>query len=201
MTRNFKLALPAVRGARFWLLAFCSTLALCNAIVLFLYLVPPGGTRGELAAERDRLSGEIAAAQARALHLKTIAAKAETGGQQSVDFEAQYFLPRRQAYATVMGEIQRLAHASGLRERDAVYSEEPIEGTDDLSLLNHTANYEGSYENLLRFLQEVNQSPMLLMLDSLQAAPQQQKGRQINTSIRFQAIIRDDGSQKIGDRS
>jgi Tfp pilus assembly protein PilO len=201
MTRSFKLALPAVRGTRFWLQVLCGALALLNAVALFLYLLPPGGTRQELMAERDRLHREIAAVQARAVRLKMVAAKAQTGGKQSADFEAQYFLPRRQAYAAVMGEIQRLAHSSGLRERDAVYSEEPIEGTDDLSLLNSTANYEGSYDNLLHFLQEVNQSPMLLMLDSLQAAPQQQKGGGINTSIRFQAIIRDDGSQKLGDQS
>ena len=199
MTRRFKLALPAVRGTRFWLQALCIALALMNAVVLFLHFMPPGGTQEELTAQQGRLRQEIAAVRARALRLKTIAAKAQTGTKESVDFEAQYFLPRRQAYAAVMGELQRLAHASGLTERDAVYSEEPIEGTTDLSLMNSTANYEGAYNNLLRFLGEVNQSPLLLMLDSLQAAPQQHKGGGINTSIRFQAIIRDDGSQKIRD--
>jgi len=80
---------------------------------------------------------------------------------------------------------------AGLQERDAVFSEEPIEGTADLSLLNATANYEGSYESLMKLLNLADHSPMLLMLDALQAAPQQQSGR-ITTSIRFQAVVRED---------
>jgi hypothetical protein len=87
-----------------------------------------------------------------------------------------------------------MAKASGLQERDAVYNEEPIEGSDDLNLLNSTANYEGTYENLKTFLYLVDHSPMLIMLENITAAPQQ-KGNQINTSIRFQAVIRDDGVQ------
>ncbi len=86
---------------------------------------------------------------------------------------------------------------AGLRERDAVFNEEPIEGTSDLSLLNATASYEGSYDSLMHFLNLADHSPMLLMLDNLQAAPQQKEG-QINTSIRFQAIVREDASAGAG---
>ncbi len=197
MTRSFRLTLPAVSGTRLWLQVLCAVLVLLNAAALFWYVAPPGGTRQELTAEQQRLRNEVAMAKARGLRLKTMAVKVQNGGSASADFEGKYFLPRRQAYAAIVGEIQRMASASGLHERDAVYGEEPIEGTADLSLMNSTANYEGTYDSLLRFLQEVDRSPMLLMLDNLQAAPQQ-KGGEINTSIRFQAIIRDDGSQKIG---
>ena len=81
-----------------------------------------------------------------------------------------------------------MAKASGMAERDAVYAKEPIEGTDDLWLLTSTANFEGNYESLMKFLAEVDHSPMLLMLENLQAAPQQ-KGGQISASIRFQSIM------------
>ena len=90
-----------------------------------------------------------------------------------------------------------MAQGSGLRERDAVFAEEPIEGTADLTLLTNTANYEGSYDNLMRFLYEVDESPMLLMLDNLQAAPQQ-KGGQISTSIRFQTIVQEGPGAEVG---
>ncbi len=184
-------------GTRFALLASCAVLAVLNAIALFLYLAPPGGSKTDLTAEQEALRVEINSTRAKALRLKTVAAKVQTGSTESSNFEAQYFLPRRQAYSTVVAEIQRMANISGLHERDAVYSEEPVEGTADLSLLNSSASYEGSYENLKRFLYEVDRSPMLLMLDTLQAAPQQ-KGGQISTSIRFQAIIRDDGTAPLG---
>jgi Tfp pilus assembly protein PilO len=179
------------RGVRFWLRATGAVLALCNGVALSFYLVPPGGSREELARESLAVQNQIAAAQARTGKLSNVAAKVTVGNSESGDFETKYFLPKRMAYSAVIAEIQRMAKAAGFQERDAVYTEEPIEGTADLDLLNCTANYEGSYDSLLRFLYEVDHSPMLLMLENLQAAPQQRAG-QINTSIRFQAVIQEE---------
>jgi Tfp pilus assembly protein PilO len=165
-----------------------AVLALLNGIALFFYLDPPGGSRSELTQESLQVRNQISATRERALRLKSVAAKVQLGNTESSDFESKYFLPRRTAYAALITEIQRMAKSSALQERDAVYSEEPIEGTSDLTLVSSTAQYEGSYDNLMRFLHELDHSPMLLMLENLQAAPQQ-RGGQINTEIRFQAII------------
>jgi Tfp pilus assembly protein PilO len=159
-----------------------------NVIGLFWYVAAPGGSRKDLAEQSEQIRREIAGTRQRAVRLKSIANKVQLGSTESADFEARYFLPKRIAYESVIEEIQRMAKASGLQEREAVYTEEPIEGSDDLSLLNATANYEGSYDNLMRFLHEADRSRMLLMLDNLQAAPQQ-RGGQISTQIRFQSII------------
>jgi hypothetical protein len=114
----------------------------------------------------------------------------QTGSGQAAQFSDKYFLPKRAAYVAVFEEIQRMAKASGIQERDAGWAEEPIEGTSDLTLLNITANYEGTNANLMKFLYEADRSPMLLILDALTAAPQQ-RNNQINTAIRFQAIVRE----------
>lgn len=178
------------RGVRFWLQVTGAVLALLNGVALFLYLAPPGGSREALIEESQQVRNEIAAARARSVRLKTIAGKVEMGSSESSDFESRFFLPKRVAYESVIAEIQRMSAASGMKQRDGVFTEEPIEGTADLSLLNITGNYEGSYQNLMRFLHEVDRSPMLLMLDTLQAAPQQHAGV-LTTSIRFQAILRE----------
>jgi Tfp pilus assembly protein PilO len=179
------------RGVRFWLQVTGGALALLNGVALFLYLDPPGGSREQLAEESRQVRNEIAATRARGTRLRTIASEVQVGNNESSEFEARFFLPKRVAYEDVISEIQRMSEASGLKERDSVFTEEPIEGTADLSLLNITGNYEGSYENLLRFLHEVDRSPMLLMLDAMQAAPQQRAG-QLTTAIRFQAVIREE---------
>lgn len=179
------------RGIRFWLKIAAIVLAVFNCAALFVYLVPPGGSRSDLTDQNQQIRSSIAAAKAQAVRLKTISAKVQIGSQQSGDFETKYFLPKRTAYEAVIEEIQRMVKEAGLQERDAVFSEEPIEGTTDLSVLNATANYGGSYESLMHFLNLADHSPMLLMLDALQVAPQQ-KGGQITTSIRFQAIVRED---------
>ncbi len=180
----------ASRGPRFWLQAGVAVLAVLNGIAIFLYLDPPGGSRRQLTAESERVQLEIAGTRAQTRRLAAVSRKVQLGSVQSGDFEVRYFLPKRSAYSAVIAEIQRMAQAAGLQERDGVYTEEPIEGTADLSLLNITANYEGPYNSLMRFLYEADRSPMLLMLDAMTASPQQKAG-EINTSIRFQAIIRE----------
>jgi len=194
MPRNFEwlsaLLTGAQRGSRFWLQLAGIVLALFNGIALYFYLDPPGGSRAELAAEGQQVRSEIGVTRSVAVRLRNVAEKVQLGSSESLDFETKYFLPERVAYEALIAEIQRMAQGSGLRERDAVYAKEPIEGTADLTLLTSTANYEGSYDNLMRFLYEVDESPMLLMLDNLQAAPQQ-RGGQINTSIRFQTIVQE----------
>lgn len=196
MPRNFNWLsneIGADRGIRFWLRIAIGTLALCNAVALYLYFFPPGGSRQSLAAESEGVRQQIAATRAKAVRLRTVAGKVETGSGQSSEFQSKYILPKRLAYGTVVAEIQRMVKASGLQDRDAVYSEEPIEGTPDLTLITTSANYEGTYENLKKFLYEVDHSPMLIMLENLTASPQQ-KGNGINTNIRFQAVIREDAA-------
>lgn len=177
---------------RFWLQAAVGALAILNAIGLYLYFDPPGGTRASLSAESQRLKTAIAAAQAQSQRLKTVSEKVQLGGQQAVDFGTHYIFAKRLAYESIVAEIQRMAQAASLAQREGAYTEEPIEGTPDLSVLNINTNFEGSYPNLMRFLFEVDRSPMLLMLDTLTASPQ--KPGQITAQVRFQAIIREPGA-------
>ena len=197
MPRNFSSFFPGKAGAarsevRRWLQIAVGLLVVLNLVAFYLYIAPPGGTRWELTRQSEELKSEIASAKAHANRLRAVSAKVQLGGNESSDFETRYVLPKRLAYGMVIAEIERMAKLSGLQERDAVYSEEPIEGSADLNLLNSTANYEGTYDHLKKFLYEVDHSPMLIMLENITAAPQQ-KGNEINTSIRFQAVIREDG--------
>jgi Tfp pilus assembly protein PilO len=167
-----------------------AVLVLLNAFGLFLYLFPPGGSRQELEQESVRVRSQILSVQSQSSKMRTLASSVQTSSTQAASFSNQYFLPKRAAYVTLFEEIQRMAKESGIQARDASWSEEPIEGTADLTLLTITANYEGSNANLMKFLNEADRSPMLLILDALSAAPQQ-RNDQINTVIRFQAVVRE----------
>jgi Tfp pilus assembly protein PilO len=191
MLKNFDLAaLFAAGTGQFKLRITGVVLALLNGIALYFYLDPPGGTRAELTQQEAEIRSQIQSVMSQAKRVRQMASRVQTGSDQCATFEQQYFLNQRVAYGTVLEEIQRMAGISGLQERDAVYSEEPIEGTADLSLLNITANYEGSYPSLIRFLYETDRSPMLLMLDALTASPEQKNG-QISVAIRYQVVIRE----------
>jgi Tfp pilus assembly protein PilO len=193
MPSGFKLRLGAEegarRGAQFWLQTAAITLAVLNAVALFFYLDPPGGTRSELRAEDQRLTTAVFAARAQMARLKKISANVQLGGEQAHDFEARYILPKRQAYESILGEIQRMGQSAALTERDATLIEEPIEGSEDLSVLTNQVNFEGSYTSLMKFLYEVDHSPRMLILDTLTATPL--KAGQITAQMRFQAVIRE----------
>jgi len=167
-----------------------AALLLLNVAALYLYFSPPGGSRQDLQLESAQVHAQIMAARSQTAKMHGLASNVQAGSSQAADFTTKYFLPKRTAYVAVFEEIRRMAEASGIQERDAGWSEEPIEGTADLTLLNITANYQGSNADLMKFLYEADHSPMLLMLDTLTAAPQQ-RNNQINTAIRFQAIVRE----------
>lgn len=202
MPSSSKLPIGAVksleRGPRFWLQTAVGGLALLNVVALFLYLAPPGGSRSELNAQSRTLRATLAGARSQTTRLKTVSAKVQIGGEQAIRFESQYILPRRSSYESVIGEIQRMAQAANLLQREGVWTEEQIEGTADLTVLTNTTNFEGSYGNLMKFLYEVDRSPRLLMLDTLTATPQ--KAGQITAQMKFQAIVRDSGPAQAGGR-
>ncbi len=195
MRKNFNLSFLTnaykSQGPQFWLRGAVVLLGIANVIALFLYIAPPGGTRTELIEESEQVRHQILSTRAGANRLRNVAGKVQAGGQEAAAFQAKYFLTKRVAYDAAISEIQRMAKASGVQEREGVFSEEPIEGSADLSLLNITSSYQGTYDMLMHFLYEADKSPMLLMLDTLQAVPQQH-GPQINASIRFQVVVRDE---------
>lgn len=190
MRRNFDWSR---RGTRFWLQTAAITLAVLNAIALYLCIDPPGGSRKQLLAEQQDIAQQTAAVRARVQHLKGVSEKVQLGSSESSRFESKYFLPKRAAYQDVIAEIERMGAGSGLQEREAAFNEQPIEGASDLALLNVVAAFQGSYDNLMRFFLEADHSPMLLMIDAVQAAPREHS-TDINATIRFQAIVQDSGA-------
>lgn len=185
----------ARHGARFWLQTAAIVLAVLNLAALYLFIDPPGGSRRQLLAQQQQIAEQTAAARAKTLHLKGTAQKVQLGSSESSQFEEKYFLPQRAAYQDVIAEIQRMGSASGLTEREAAFTEQPIEGAPDLSLLNVVAAFRGTYDNLMHFFLEADHSPALLMIDAVQAAPRE-NSPQINTTIRFQAIVQTGSGKK-----
>jgi Tfp pilus assembly protein PilO len=195
MFKNFDwLSTNGAGGPAFWLKIAAGVLVILNAVAIFLYISPPGGSRHELVEQEDSIRRDIQTHKASAEKLRTVSAKVQLGGDQTDQFARKYFLPNRTAFTVLMSELLRMSSAAGLHEGQRTYSEEPIEGTDDLTLLTINANYQGNYSNLMNFLNQVDHSDQLFMLDTLTATPQQQGEGVLNVVTRFLAVIQDDGS-------
>jgi len=184
-TRTF-----VARGAGFWLQFAAATLLLLNLIALYFYFSPPGGSRRELSEQSAQIHRQVVAARFAAQRLETVSGKVQLAGTQTTTFEGKYFLPVREAYRKMFTDFEKLTAEAGVQQRDAVFTEEPIEGSKDLTLLTASVNLDGTYADLMHFLYSVDHAPSLLILDSLNAAPQQGKDR-LNLAVKFLTVMRE----------
>jgi Tfp pilus assembly protein PilO len=199
MSRDFDLFnFKGSSGPAFWLRVALVGLAALNVLAIYLYIAPPGGSRRELTIQDESIRRDTQVRRAAAERLKLVSQKVQLGGEQTSRFSQQYFLPSRTAFAVLLGELLRLSSAAGLKEGQRSYSQEPIEGTDDLNLLTINANYSGDYSNLMKFVNEVDHSDQLLILDTLSATPLQQSAGILNVQMRFLAVVKDDGTRLDG---
>ena len=178
MPRSFNAAGGSARGSEVVAVAIVlGVLLVANLVAAGLVLFPPGGSAEEL--ERQLGSLAIADAARRALLERTRqhAAAVEKGRTEGDKFLNEYFLARRTAYSTLLTELDAAAERPRSSRANTPTRLEPIEGSDTLSMMSITANYEGTYADLMRFVHELDRSPRLLIIEALNAAPQQGAGR------------------------
>lgn len=156
---------------------------------------PPGGSADELQRQLAALKTQTAARRALLASTRQHVAAVEQGRTEGDQFLGQYFLARRTAYSTLLSELVDAADRSKIKPKENAYATEPIEGSDSLSMMSISANYEGTYANLMRFVHEIDRSPRLLIIEALNAAPQQSGGT-LNISMKIDTFVRDDGSEQ-----
>ena len=189
MPRSFNLhATPAT----IWRVVL-GILLVANVAAAVLVLYPPGGSADELEQQRVSLEAQAATRRAQLAQTTRHAAAVEKGRSEGDKFLGDYFLARRTAYSTLLTELVAAADQAKIKPKEHAYATEPIEGSDSLSLMTITANYEGTYANLMRFVHEIDRSPRMLIVEALSAAPQQGTGT-LSISMKLDAFVRDDGS-------
>ena len=165
-----------------------------NLIALGLVLFPPGGSADDLEGQMASLQSQVA--QKRALLERTrlnVTAIQKAAGEGDRFLET-YFLGRRTADSALLSALTAAANKAQIKERDRAQTSEPIEGSDALSMMTITANYEGTYRNLMNFIGELDRSVPLLIIESLSAAPQQGTNT-LTVSMKIDAFIRDESRE------
>ena len=199
MARNFSGA-PGAGGAgraprdpKFLARVILGTLVAANLVAAGLVLFPPGGSPESLENQLQQLQSQATAKRATLALTKQHAASVENGRAEGDKFLATYFLPRRTAYSTLIGEVEAAAAASKIKSRERSYNLEPIEGSDTLSMMTITANFDGAWRDVLTFVHTLDQSPRLMIIESLNTAPQQGSST-LSVSLKINAFVREDGT-------
>jgi Tfp pilus assembly protein PilO len=170
-----------------------AVLLVLNLVAAYLVLYPPGGSQEALEQKLGQLQGQVRQARARTEETKRAAQAVQKGRTAADEFLAKYFVTRRTLPTNLLEELRQIARSSGIQDRGNAFSIDLIEGSDMLGMVTITANFEGTYRNLLNFVREIDRSPSLLIVESLNAAPQQGSNN-LMVAMKMEAFIREDGS-------
>ncbi len=169
---------------------------LVTALVLFR---PWGSTAQEL----NRVREQVIARQATVDQLRSVVDKVEQAREDGDRFIRQYFLADRTASSTIIEALGDAAAAAGINQQTQNFQPEPIDGSTDLSMITITVNCQGSYPNLVEFINLMDRSSRFLILDTLTAAPQRSAGL-LNVGLRIHAFVNhrgDGGDNGYGDQA
>jgi Tfp pilus assembly protein PilO len=158
-------------------------LALFDLLFYLFAIGPLSQSDRERRAEVEVLHGEVRERSAQVAKLDATVKKIETAGSLGNKLLTGITLPRREAYSTIVSTLDDAAEKAQVQLRDRALNVDPIEGSDTLSMLTVTQGLEGSYENLVKFLNLLDRSPRFVIIESLGAAPQQSGPRQQNTNL------------------
>ena len=168
-------------------------LAVANLVALYFVIRPIGGSAQELAQQALDMHSAIRQQQGVLDRTKLLVSKIESGRGEGDQFMGSHFLPRRIAYSTILAELNDLAGQAKITSRDSAMALDAVDGSDTLDMMQITANFEGLYPDLIRFINLLDKSDRLLIIESLNATPQQTGGR-VNVALKLDTFVKEDGS-------
>ncbi|MCC6265278.1 MAG: hypothetical protein IT169_17015 [Bryobacterales bacterium] len=151
-------------------LALGALLAL-NLLAALMLLEPFGGSPEGLEASQRRLESQLQQQRLRLRHAKLLAGKMQSGGTEGDQFIRAHFLDERQAAGDLLKALDTIEAGAGIRSKGKNFTVDAIEGTSEYQMLTIDAGYEGTFADLVQFVNEVDRSERLLILDSLQVTP------------------------------
>jgi Tfp pilus assembly protein PilO len=167
------------------------TLVVLNLIAAGLVMFPPGGSPEQMQAQLQTLQTQILQGRNQLQRTRAIAGKLDRGRNEGDQFMDQYFLNSSTTYSTIVNELVTSAKRAGIKFKEHSYVTEPIEGSDDLTMMAITGAYEGSYSDLLHYVNEIDRTRRLLIIENLSAQPQQGSGGVLAVSIRFDTFVKE----------
>lgn len=160
-----------------------------NIVAAGLVLFPPGGSAEDLERDRVSLEAQLRTAKTRVDTTRMHASAVEKGRAEGDEFLKQYFLTSRKSFSAILTELEDAAKPTKLKQKGNDFALEPVEGSDTLSMMSITAVYEGTYQDLMHFVYEVDRSPGMLIIESLSAAPQANSDL-LAVSMRLNTFVR-----------
>jgi Tfp pilus assembly protein PilO len=188
MARSFDLR-TRMKDRRTVVRAGLGVLLAANLVAAVFVFHPLGGSAEDLARDMQAKQRDLELKLRHLDQTRNVVAKVQQAKGEGDTFLADYILSRRKAYSTLLADANKLAVESGLQPKESSYAPpDPVEGSDTIEQLAISANYEGTYQSLTKFINLLDKSPRLI-IESLQAAPQ--TGGKLNVTVRLDTFIQE----------
>ena len=200
MPRSFKIALPSgsqwassLRDSRILIRIGLGLLLVANLVAagyaFNLFTPSPEILNRRLLTAQSQLQSE----RSRLVRSRALSGNIGKGKTESDTFLATYFTSRRRTFSTILQEIRDTATAAGMKTQESTFQLDPIKGTDDLSMMTLSINFEGNFVQLVKFVNLIDRSPRFIIIESMQAAPQP-KGDVVNTNLKMHVFVKEDAN-------
>jgi hypothetical protein len=193
MLRNFSWNVWPPNNAAALMRLGVGLLVAANLVAGYFVLRPIGGSPDELRQQVMEMRLQIRQQQSALDRMRLLSGKVEIGRGEGDKFMSKYFMPRRTAYSVILAELNQIANDAKITAKEGSYPIEPVEGSDTLQMMQIAANFEASYENLIRFVNLIDKSDRLLIIEGLNATPQQ-GGAKLNIMMKLDTFVLEDGS-------
>lgn len=149
-----------------------------------------GMSAEEMARQLEQARAELKIQQNRLNQSKTLSAKVEKARLEGGSFVNSYMTSRRKTFSLILSELDKTAEQAGIKPKEKSIQLEPVEGSDTVSMMTISANFEGSYASLLKLVNLLDKSPRFLIIENLQAAPT--PSGILNVNIKLDTFVRED---------
>jgi Tfp pilus assembly protein PilO len=167
-------------------------LLLANLVAAFAIFRPLGGSAEELDQQLGDMGLQLKREQLQLQRSRALVSKIEQARTSGDSFLQTYFMNRRTLSSTIVAELHRAAKDAGIKKAQHSFTIDPIEGTESLSMVTVVGNYEGTYGDLLQFVNRLDKSGRFLIIDTMSAAPMQGSG-DLSINIKLNTFVREDG--------
>jgi Tfp pilus assembly protein PilO len=188
MPSNFDLR-TLVKDRRMVVRAGLGVLLAANLVLAVFLFHPLGGSVEDLTEEMRSKQRELALALLNVERTRGLEVKVQQAKVEGDKFLNECTMNRRSAFSTVLAEADKMAVESGMKPKDSSLALDPVEGSDTITQLTISANYEGSYASLTKFVNLLDKSSRFLIIESLQAAPQ--ANGSLSVTLKLDTFIRE----------
>ena len=127
---------------RSWVPPLLIALLVANLVAAWFVWQTPGGSAGDLADQIATSQTQVQRSAQNLGRLRALVKKVETARNEQQKFVTRYFIDRRTASSTILTELGQSAARAGLTPKEHAFVFEPIEGSNNFTMMTIAANYE-----------------------------------------------------------